>query len=312
MEKKRFLRYAFFLFALLSISLAIAELTYDYTLNAFDEAGSPLTNIWNLNYECQDKDCVTLGNLFQEQNSGESNQLTINYPVPAPQNGYASYFFATCFRPAEMPYKPNAKGASSDNYTFPKYVNCQSNVTNLGFSGELVRNKPVEVVAELFPITNSNLNTPPLAEPDSQEIKENFYSLETKVDLTIKKGNESKIILEDSKTLKLHRDELTTVKFDWTPDEPAVYRVEVRASTLDCKCSSQGEPLLTEVVVKVQNNEDVNSDGVVNIIDLAIVAKSYGSQPEEANWNAAADINVDSSVNIFDLAAVATKFGAVY
>ena len=50
--------------------------------------------------------------------------------------------------------------------------------------------------------------------------------------------------------------------------------------------------------------EDVNKDGIVNIIDLTIVASNFGKQGENA-----ADINGDGVVNIIDLTLVAGAFG---
>jgi len=50
---------------------------------------------------------------------------------------------------------------------------------------------------------------------------------------------------------------------------------------------------------------DINGDGSVSIGDLAIVARVYGSQQGQADWNEKADVNHDSKVDITDLAIVA-------
>ena len=50
--------------------------------------------------------------------------------------------------------------------------------------------------------------------------------------------------------------------------------------------------------------EDVNKDGIVNIVDLTLVASNFG----ETGANAA-DVNCDGVVNIVDLTLVATAFG---
>ena len=49
---------------------------------------------------------------------------------------------------------------------------------------------------------------------------------------------------------------------------------------------------------------DVNADGVVNIIDLTLVASNFGKSGENA-----ADVNADGVVNIIDLTLVAAAFG---
>jgi len=53
---------------------------------------------------------------------------------------------------------------------------------------------------------------------------------------------------------------------------------------------------------------DVNHDGTVNIIDVAIVAWSFNSYPGHSRWNLHADLNGDSSINILDIAMVASNF----
>jgi peptide/nickel transport system substrate-binding protein len=57
---------------------------------------------------------------------------------------------------------------------------------------------------------------------------------------------------------------------------------------------------------------DVNYDGRVNIVDIAMVAQAFGSSygpPIDPRWQFRADINNDRVVNIIDIAAVASNFG---
>ena len=69
--------------------------------------------------------------------------------------------------------------------------------------------------------------------------------------------------------------------------------------------SSDGTVLLWKVTPSaLQLPEDVNDDGVVNIIDLTLVAANFG----ETGSNAA-DVNEDGVVNIVDLTLVAAAFG---
>ena len=49
---------------------------------------------------------------------------------------------------------------------------------------------------------------------------------------------------------------------------------------------------------------DVNGDGIVNIVDLTLVASNFGKTGQNA-----ADVNGDSVVNIIDLTLVAAAFG---
>lgn len=76
------------------------------------------------------------------------------------------------------------------------------------------------------------------------------------------------------------------------------------------------EVIGTEVVEG--NPYDLNTNGVVDLYDLCIVAKAYGSHgpdiptlgdPPSENWNAKADVNKDKWVNIYDLCEVAKDYG---
>jgi parallel beta-helix repeat protein len=54
---------------------------------------------------------------------------------------------------------------------------------------------------------------------------------------------------------------------------------------------------------------DINKDGKVNILDIGIIAKSYGTKPEDPRWNPDADIDKNGIINILDIAMVAKDFG---
>jgi transglutaminase-like putative cysteine protease len=54
---------------------------------------------------------------------------------------------------------------------------------------------------------------------------------------------------------------------------------------------------------------DLNGDNVVNIVDMTIAAKAFGSTPSDRNWNAVADINMDKKLNIIDLSMIAREYG---
>ncbi|MDH5734069.1 MAG: right-handed parallel beta-helix repeat-containing protein [Candidatus Bathyarchaeota archaeon] len=54
---------------------------------------------------------------------------------------------------------------------------------------------------------------------------------------------------------------------------------------------------------------DVNGDGIVNIVDIATVAKAYGCKPGDSNWNPIADLDVNGVIDILDIAKVAKYYG---
>jgi hypothetical protein len=56
-------------------------------------------------------------------------------------------------------------------------------------------------------------------------------------------------------------------------------------------------------------NSDINLDGVVNIVDVTIVAKAFGSESGDPNWSEQADLDRNGVVNIIDVTMVARDFG---
>ena len=57
------------------------------------------------------------------------------------------------------------------------------------------------------------------------------------------------------------------------------------------------------------SSPDVNGDGIVNIVDIVIVALAFGSLPEDPYWNSIADLNQDGIIDIVDIVFVAIHFG---
>jgi hypothetical protein len=63
---------------------------------------------------------------------------------------------------------------------------------------------------------------------------------------------------------------------------------------------------------------DVNGDGKVDMKDIGVVAKAFGSygpdylypgSPPTQGWNPAADLNSDGKIDMIDVAIVASNFG---
>jgi uncharacterized repeat protein (TIGR01451 family) len=73
-----------------------------------------------------------------------------------------------------------------------------------------------------------------------------------------------------------------------------------------------GSNMLSQGNMVVRIMGDVNGDGLVNMKDIALVARAFGSTPTSPNWNFAADLNRDGLVNMKDMALVARNFGKIY
>lgn len=54
---------------------------------------------------------------------------------------------------------------------------------------------------------------------------------------------------------------------------------------------------------------DINGDGSVNLQDLVLLAKAYGSKPGEPNWNPKADLDGNGTVGLSDLVILAKNYG---
>jgi hypothetical protein len=54
---------------------------------------------------------------------------------------------------------------------------------------------------------------------------------------------------------------------------------------------------------------DLNFDGVVNILDISIVARAFGTRPGDPSWNETADLDKNGTVNIIDVTMVARDYG---
>jgi parallel beta-helix repeat protein len=64
--------------------------------------------------------------------------------------------------------------------------------------------------------------------------------------------------------------------------------------------------------IRVRMPGDLNMDGKVDMKDISIAAKAFGSYPEHPRWNPIADENEDNKIDIFDIALTCRNFGKTY
>ena len=79
--------------------------------------------------------------------------------------------------------------------------------------------------------------------------------------------------------------------------EPIIVKGKFSASRLS-------RPGIKPAVAPPKLPGDVNADGVVDTVDLSLVAAAFNSTPGVFNWNPDADLNGDGIVDIFDLVEV--------
>ena len=80
---------------------------------------------------------------------------------------------------------------------------------------------------------------------------------------------------------------------------------------VDCLAGGSGQfnipaPVPTEYTC---SDADLNGDGKVNVLDLAILGAALNSHPGDSNWNPVADINKDGVVNVLDQAIMGKFMG---
>jgi len=54
---------------------------------------------------------------------------------------------------------------------------------------------------------------------------------------------------------------------------------------------------------------DLNRDGTVNIMDVSMIARAFGTKAGEKNWNVIADLDKNGVINIIDVSMVARDYG---
>lgn len=60
---------------------------------------------------------------------------------------------------------------------------------------------------------------------------------------------------------------------------------------------------------ELESMGDVNRDGIINLIDLEIIAEAYDSQPGDPNWCPRCDLNDDGLIDLTDIEIAGSNFG---
>jgi len=119
-------------------------------------------------------------------------------------------------------------------------------------------------------------------------------------------------IIIETQEVSLLSGQFETVAFEWNTSGFSLgnYTIEAVAEAVD------NETVMTDNVIyeiiHVSILGDINADGIVNILDVAIVARAYGSKLGDPSWNPNADVNDDGQINILDIATVAKEYGKIF
>ena len=103
----------------------------------------------------------------------------------------------------------------------------------------------------------------------------------------------------------------TTLTFDWNTIEvqPCVYyTIKAEASVVEGEIDT-ADNFNSDGMVKIKMVGDVNGDGIVDVVDLSLVAVAYGTFIGEPSYDPEADLNKDGVVDVYDISTVSIHFG---
>jgi parallel beta-helix repeat protein len=124
----------------------------------------------------------------------------------------------------------------------------------------------------------------------------------------------STIINTWTKTLSPQTSEL--LNYTWTTSgiskgnyTISAYAPPVSGETLTADNNFTGGWVIVSLIGDLTGSTPFVPDGKVDIRDIAVVAKCFGSVPGASNWNANCDLNNDGKIDIKDIAMVAKHYG---
>ena len=120
--------------------------------------------------------------------------------------------------------------------------------------------------------------------------------------------NETNIIA--TQDIILTNGNSTTITFTWntTGITKGNYTISAYATPVPDE-TDIADNTYTDGFVVVAMVGDVNADGEVDILDVASLAKAYGSYPGHQTWNPNYDLNDDGQIDILDIATTARNYG---
>ena len=106
---------------------------------------------------------------------------------------------------------------------------------------------------------------------------------------------------------------LATIKFEVTslPEVTTEFPLELGDVVIIDEDLNELPPRRIEdaVLLAPTKREDLNQDGVINVLDMATFALAFGSYPDHPRWNPRADIDRNGKVNILDGVLITVVFG---
>jgi hypothetical protein len=107
----------------------------------------------------------------------------------------------------------------------------------------------------------------------------------------------------------LNAKQFTVLTFQCTtPEIPGNYAIEVMVSIIPGENEIKNN-VLSYGPIRISIAGDINADKKVNILDISMAARAFGSKLGEERFEPNADINEDRVINIIDISGIAREFG---
>jgi hypothetical protein len=119
--------------------------------------------------------------------------------------------------------------------------------------------------------------------------------------------------IETKTVYSLATETSITLIFAWntTDVQPCVnYTIWAEAATVPGEIDTTDNKL-ADGTVRIKLMGDVNDDGKVDITDLVLLIKAFGSYPGRPRWNPNTDLNGDGKVDIIDLILLIKNYGRI-
>lgn len=100
-----------------------------------------------------------------------------------------------------------------------------------------------------------------------------------------------------------------TLVYTWTTEDVTLHTIIGETSPLPNESDLSNNNRTSTVVVKAKILGDVNNDDVVDVKDVALAGRAFGSYLVHPGWNVQADIDQNDKVDIKDIGLVARNFG---
>jgi hypothetical protein len=126
--------------------------------------------------------------------------------------------------------------------------------------------------------------------------------------LTVVAYANTSIIAKQTITLTRRNSIIIIITWNTTGFAKGNYTISAYAMPVPDETDT-GDNALTDGVVYVGVPGDVDGNHKVEVKDILMLAKAYGTNPQSLNWNPNLDVNGDDKVDIKDILIAAKNYG---